>query len=402
MIVEKNLIPFVLFISSILIYALFSLPFPKNPGGIEAAVGLLLILATGSKGILGLLSFKNTEFDMQSVRFGFWFLLLFPTITMTFYGWELNDFVRDIIPLVYMFFPLLILPSIQKNRYMTRLPLFFSLVGLIMSIRFFIETQATPLDVGVEVLWDNKKYFSYDPSVLFAAIWFFIKGCEVFSNNIKDYALSAFYFISSFICLSALAAVIQRAPLALFAMACVIYFIKSNIPKIYKVLVIFLLTIVSFYYLGDIFLNVFDLFYEKQISHGFNNKDSEFSAVFEVMSLGFGVSLFGVGWGGVFYNPAYGMTMSNTHSLVSYALIKTGLIGMVAFSVYGIRVIRDVLIILKYDIGITLASTSALTIGLLFQPTYKTLSYGVILIIVLSHSHYIKEKLGQNAKAGSV
>lgn len=402
MIVEKNFIPFILFISAILFYAVFSLPFPKNPGAAEAVVGFLLILATGSKGLLGLLSFKDKELDMQSIRLGFWFLVLLPTITMTFYGWDLRDFVRDIIPLVYMFLPLLILPNIQKSKYILNLPLIFSSVGLILSIRFFIETQATPLDVGVGVLWDNKKYFSYDPSVLFAAIWFFIRGGEIFSKNIKNYALSTVYFISSFICMSALAAVVQRAPLALFTLACVFYFIKSNIPKFYKLLIIFLLCIISFYYLSDLFLNVFDLFYEKQILHGLNNKDSEFSAVFDVMSSGFGVSLFGVGWGGVFYNPAYGMTMSNTHSIVSYVLVKTGLLGMVVFSIYGVRVIRDVFAVLKYDIGTTLASSSALIIGLLFQPTYKTLSYGVILIIVISHSHYIKEKLGKNAKIKSI
>lgn len=394
MIRERSHTPYLFFIFSILSYAIFSFPFPKNPGVIEMIIGVLLIKATGINGVLGLFSFGSKENDLQKIRLAFWFLLFIPTITMLVNGWELNDYVRDIIPLVYMFLPLLVFSNLKKSKYILKLPFILSVVGLIFSIRFFIETESTPLDVGGSVLWDNKKYFSYDPAVLFGAIWFFIRAGEVFSRKITNTLLSICYFLGSFICLTALAAVVQRAPLALFAVACCIYFVKSNIPRIYKVVIIFLLFIVSFEYLGELILNVLDMFYEKQIVHGLNNKDSEFSAVFEVMSLGISTSLFGVGWGGIFYNPAYGMLMSNTHSIISYALIKTGLLGMGAFAIYGSRIIRDILSIYKYDLGVTLASSFSLVIGLLFQPTYKTLSYGVILVIIVSHSYFINDKKG--------
>lgn len=399
MIQTKNNLSYLFFISSILLYAIFSFPFPKNPGITEIIIGVLLVKSTGIKGVFGLLSFESNEYEQQKIRFAFWYLLFIPTITMLVNGWELNDYVRDIVPLVYMFLPLLVFSNIKSSKHILMLPHILSVAGLFFSVRFFIETESTPFDVGGSILWDNKKYFSYDPAVLFGAIWFFIRAGEVFSRSIINTLLSLCYFFGSFICLTALAGVVQRAPLALFALACGIYFMKSNIPKVYKLLIISLLFIVSFEYLGDLIFNVLDMFYEKQQLHGLNNKDSEFSAVFELMSLGLSSTFFGVGWGGVFYNPAYGMLMSNTHSIVSYALIKTGLLGMLAFVFYASRIVRDILTIFKYDIGVTLASSFSLAIGLFFQPTYKTLSYGVILVIIISYSHYINKMKESNAES---
>ena len=388
---ERNKLSFIFFSIALFSYGVFSYPFPRTPGIVEIIIGGLLVLATGVRGFWALFSFSALTKDFQKIRLSFWYLLLVPTSTMLVYGWETRDYIRDVIPLIYMFIPLLVMATVGNSKYVERLPLFVSIVGFLFSIRFFIEVQATPFAIGQGVLWDNKKYFSYDPTVLFGAIWFALEGSKNWGHSVRGILKSVIFIVASFVCFAALAGVIQRAPIALVVLACAFYFLRTGMWKLHKIVLLVIALLAAFYYLGALFLDVFDQFYLKQSLHGLNNKDSEFLMVLDVITQSLGVAFAGVGWGGIFYNPAYGMMMSNTHSLISYALIKTGILGTVAFIIMGSRVARDCLRLLSIDTTVALASSSALFIGLFFQPTYKTLSFGVILLIVITHGRRLQE-----------
>ncbi len=379
-------IKFVFFALSILSYGLFSLPFPRNPGLIEGAVALFLIATVGLRGALNLVAFNSNEGGVLKYRYVFWFLLLTPTIMMFFNNWGLKTYIRDIIPLLYIFLPLFLLPIFHGYKFFRYLPWLVAIVGVLFSLRFFLETSSSPLDIGSAVFWDNKKYFSYDPAVLFGAIWLFVNGLRHLIRTYASAFLSLLCFTGSFLCVAALAGVVQRAPLALFALSCVIYFLFSDIRKDYKVVFLAIMLYLTMTYFSGLFFDVTELFYQKQSEQGLNNKDAEFASVLGVLSLGLTEAMFGIGWGGGFVNPAYGnILMYNTHSVVSYMLIKAGFLGAVAMSVYYYGAIRSIICVFKYDLGLALSASSAFLIGLLFQPTYKTLSYGLILVIVFAY-----------------
>lgn len=120
-----------------------------------------------------------------------------------------------------------------------------------------------------------------------------------------------------------------------------------------------------------------------------NGKSGEWLAVISTLHANPYTWLFGVGWGGVIENPIYGGTTRFTHSILSFFLLKAGVIGLgMLLTIVGLLLKRSIGIgdAIRFDISskiLLFSSLPPLLIGVMFEPTYKMLSYGVILALLI-------------------
>jgi hypothetical protein len=136
--------------------------------------------------------------------------------------------------------------------------------------------------------------------------------------------------------------------------------------------------------------NIIGLLLAKQKSVGMNNKAVEFSAALDTVMATPLTLLFGVGWGGVFTNPILANAESSrfTHSLISFWLLKTGLVGFAVMLSFVFLLFRSVNLKDAWSsnrrMAILLAATAVIVIGIFFEPTYKMLSFGLIVGLLLA------------------
>lgn len=237
----------------------------------------------------------------------------------------------------------------------------------------------------------------YDPALLFTSIFLTSWGMvwlirSWFTALFGCVMISAGLFISySFMIIG------QRACAGLFLSA-VIFVCLTQIRErgIYvRVLPIVLGLIFAFW---SHIVPVFELLWMKQLALGGNGKSAEGLAVISTIFATPQFTLVGLGWGGVLDNPIFGATTRFTHSVVTYFLLKTGFVGLSAL------VATVILLLTSYrrfgcvkpielDRFILMISClPPLMIGVFFQPTYKMLSYGVILaLFILTLPSFKKE-----------
>lgn len=132
---------------------------------------------------------------------------------------------------------------------------------------------------------------------------------------------------------------------------------------------------------------IVQLLWNKQQVVGLNGKAGEWWAVIHLVFSSPQTALFGIGWGGMVTNPIVDGATRFTHSALSFYLLKSGLLGLLA--------LMSIIVILFFQ-GLRLGDKEGFTtsrlillisclppllIGLLLEPSYKMLSYGVILAL---------------------
>ena len=126
----------------------------------------------------------------------------------------------------------------------------------------------------------------------------------------------------------------------------------------------------------------------KQVATGTNGKLNEWVAVVKEISITKGALFGGIGWGGVFLNPVVADNTRFTHSLLSFLLLKSGVIGLSIFTLYYTLFMKFIginkkLLFSADGLLVALPGAATIVIALLFQPTYKMLSFSFILSLVL-------------------
>lgn len=138
---------------------------------------------------------------------------------------------------------------------------------------------------------------------------------------------------------------------------------------------------------------ILQLLWMKQKLVGANGKVGEWLAVTTTIAATPQSMLLGIGWGGTFVNPIYGADSRFTHSMLSFYLLKSGVVGIsMLFAGIGLLLVHSKKLAktTHFDISsliLLISCLPPLLIGVLFEPTYKMLSYGVILalfVLVLS------------------
>ncbi|GAB6988094.1 hypothetical protein [Paenibacillus pini] len=392
------------FIIALLCYAIFSAPFPAQPGIAEATIGSLLVLfVTIPTGLIvmtgGFTLYQRYRTVPMWLHLGFFMLLWWGLFNGgVIHSWDVTDIVRDIIPCVYLFVPLMLLPAMNRTKYnwLKIFPWVIAFMGVILSMRFYNVANMSPLDVGKMYFFDNYLYLPYDPSVIFAGIFLPLMAIHTWkSSKLYSWVFSLFMLVGGFLALGSLMAVAQRAPLALAALSFSIYFLIISRRSLKRMLLLVIVLLGVGVLAQQQIESSYQLLIDKQESFGANGKTDELAAVIKETSQSSFSLMFGMGWGGLFHDPAVEFVeVSYTHSAMTFFLLKGGIFGVVIFLAYVLWISRNLLRSLSIKtLPIVLSSFMPVIIGLFFQVSYKTLSYGMILTLMcLLYKQQVEKK----------
>lgn len=372
----------------LLLYGVFSSPFPSEYGAPELIIGLLLILVSVMQ-LSSLLRSKNVNY---ACVIPFVWMLVVPTI-VGILRWDLSDMVRDVVPLLYIFLPMFLIPWAKKKNSsaFVRKYLVIAMVfaGSGFALRYFTSQDIGYDDLGSGVFLINLKYYSYDPMVTFTAIFGLLFALASFQTTSKlKLAKIVLYVGVSLLAVGSLGGIAQRAPLAILGLCLVIFLIRYTRKSFMLVCfaIVFLLSIVI--YFQDVMFALYSLLAEKNEAVGINGKTEEIELIINILSDSLSDTLFGLGWGGIYYNKVIGGDVRFAHSIVGFYLLKTGVVGISVMSFYVMWLLKRYVRLLKYtwrneitQLPLIFAIGSAPMIAML-QPTYKTLSFGLILALI--------------------
>lgn len=133
------------------LYGGFSAPAPSGLGPAELAVGIALALAVGVRAPVLLVSgallarARTLPWHQLVGTLAFVYLLWVPLVRAAVLGWPAHDIVRDVVPLVYLFLPLLLVsaPAEDAARAQTRMLCLaggLALAGVLFALRWWSQS----------------------------------------------------------------------------------------------------------------------------------------------------------------------------------------------------------------------------------------------------------------------
>lgn len=423
----------VLVIAFSYVWIVLGSPVPQYVSYVEFGVGVGL---TAGALLLAVPLLRQGKFDITlSVGLACTlYLTTIPLLVGFLRGNALADMPRDVLPLLFITaLPLLVVShNWGKRRESVRKTLVVSLlfVGLVGSAQFFwgvhkhyggiasfvsaskasfgggaVEISkgelASRIDSGA---WRSQAaiYFkNYDPAALFTAVYLACYGLANLLLRRGRTLVSLGALTGGFVIVYGLMALGLRAYVGAFALAFLLfsaYLMFARSVSIKSAVAVGVFVALSVTCMRD----VFELLLLKQMAVGANGKLAEFHGVLlAVLSRPY-VSLFGIGWGGLFANPILlDLPTRFTHSLVSFYLLKGGFIGLGVLIVFLVSLwgrARGSGMFGSTDrFMIILACAAPLMIGVFFQPIYKMLSYGMVLTLLFL---VIREGVEAEASSG--
>ena len=380
------------------VYALFGVPAPGRLGWHEIAVGGGLVLATGIVRPL----LVGSGFMLRDPRArlhdvvgtaAFNYLLWVPLVRAAISGTEIDDIVRDVIPLMFLFLSVLLVPAGNTGHRILVLGL--AMVGVVFALRWWWPGLAIR-QVGQTVMPEGDGYLLNSPTVLFAAVWLPLLALEKLDRRPGplSFALMLLLCCAAVIAGSSLAGAVHRAALTM-AVVAVIGFAAWQAPRKPLLPTLLLAGLVAAALAGGQLAGTIQQVAWKTETYGLNERSAEAAAVLEQVGASWSDLLLGQGWGALVRSPAVGgMWVSYTHSFATYMLLKTGLIGCLATLAYFLSMVPASLRLMRTDPSLAVALMPPLGLGLFAHTSFKYMCFGLLLTI-LCHGRIVD---GQGAK----
>ena len=399
---------------------LFSYPMPPKIGVLEIIMGIGLTIGSLLLGFaIVMQEIRGLKLFVLCVSY----FLLAPLLVGVLHGNNFSNVARDVAPLMFIVvIPLLtmLLPQDRNTPYRLRaLLVAIFAVGLISALQFHwgIVKQYGSMNALISGYGPNlvtpenalaNKLIGFmlrlfmleqtdtqmlivkcqDPAILFSAIYLLCLGLAFVLIKPRRLLLGLLALGGGGFCAYGFSALGLRAFSGLTVLALIIFalhLIRSKKLPVWHLIVTGILG------LSLIYAHVIQLFshmWAKQQLVGLQGRPAELYAVFNTISENFIALFFGIGWGGVFVNPIYGESTRFTHSLISYWLLKTGVVGFAVMVLFVILLLRRTNLkgiwTSSHRLAIFLAASAAIAIGLFFEPTYKMLSFGLIVGLLLA------------------
>ena len=377
-----------LFLAALCLYAFLGSPTPDSPGFVEVFIAILLLASIGFSGLLFALS--------VDIKAPLWcsagqVLLLYglsvPVFMSIIQGHAVIQVLRDIFPFLFLLLP------VFMNELCRRYPDIFRyilkgvlIIGIIFSVRAIIDIQYQIFNIQAG---DELTYFENAPTVLFTSL--FIIG-YVGQYFIENFTFKAFMFFISGCVLTLLvlfpvALTAQRASLGyvvfyVFSLI-VIAFYKAPY-RAFVIVSIVVALLLPFYSVMEL---MFDTLLQKNALVGVNARFDELLKVWSEISKSLSTLAFGVGWGGSFESPAVAeVSVNYTHSLLSSALLKTGMIGVVLTVFYLLGLAKLLYGFLRCNPVLSLALAGTVFIDVFLYASFKSLDFGLVLLLISSYS----------------
>jgi hypothetical protein len=290
--------------------------------------------------------------------------------------------LRDVIAFSFLLLPLLFMQTLKNHTEL--LPGLLVFTGCAFALRTLLPYGD---DIWHPESWLGRApadllYLANSPEVLFAGIillcggvWRIWEGRAILSGSLMA-GLAALPLLS-------MAVMMQRAgigcvALSMIFLGCVGMCLRPATTAL-LIMCLGLLVLPLVPLLGA----VVAVLWQKTEMVGFNSRIQEWEAVWAAVGRTPLTLLAGLGWGGSLENPAVGnLRVNYTHSLMSSLLLKSGLAGVALFLCY-LWIIAKLSVpeLLRRPI-LVLALGAPLGIGLFLYANYKSLGFGLLLLLL--------------------
>ena len=376
-----------------LLYGLFGSPTPEHLSIVEISVGALLCLSVGiGRARDVLFQRSHRRFWKSAGQVFLLYGLTIPCLIGVFSGHDVREVVRDIMPFLFLFMPLFLLPLMRARPYYFRSTLFVILmIGMLFSFRSILMHNVMGCHIWCT---DDRLYLENMPTVLFTALFLIGTGLAVMMRGLtlKNTAVFCALLMFALVPIAAMVITVQRASLGAVAL----YVLLIQGFFIYKMPVrgtnaLFMLVIVAAI-LNLSFAAIFMALWDKTQSVGLNMRPQEFEAVWSVMTYDPMTFLFGIGWGGHFNSPAVGgLNVNFTHNFFSSIFLKTGLIGVILCISYIAGLLERLSRVIIKNPVIGLALAAPILIDLTLYASFKSLDFGLVLLMISSSLVYSRQ-----------
>lgn len=374
--------------AAIFIYALWGSPTPDRPGAPEILIGACLILAVSPGAVKALIKPNIPAPDWLKAG---WLLGVYGfSIAFTvalIEGQDLILILRDMAAFLFLLLPVFLYPVFRAGpKHSFALLIAVCLCGLIFSLRALAELYQISFSVfNTMPPAGERLYLANAPTVLFAGLFLIGLGGRRYIHHPSLKSLIGFLALAALglTALLPLGLTLQRASLGYAA----IYILALTGLALYfyprrAILPVFLLGTAALL-LWPVLDTLSDALMQKTALHGLNMRLEEWQAVLSVIADNPISMMFGLGWGGALENPAVaGLRVNFTHSLLSAALLKTGLIGFFLTGLYLWGLARAGLKLLRRDPVLALALTGPVLIPVFLYASYKSFDFGLILLLL--------------------
>lgn len=394
---------FLALLAALVCYGALGAPTPDSIGGVEILIGFLILAAIPPACFIHLFT------RAKGVPWRLWAQVLFayglsiPFLSGFVSGHPPSLIARDVIPFLFLLLPLFLLPPAgpkmageQQKRMMAGVVVF---VGLAFSMRVswpFLTGQASVPDSGPDPL-----YLSIAPTVVFAAVMLPGLAASILMRGVtaRNLALAAAFAGLGFFPFAAMALTLQRASLGLAAAALAFLLALAVWRRPRRALMPLAFAAAALACLMPVIADVFRSLMEKQGSVGLNMRAQEAAAVFDALAASPWQVLFGLGWGARFESPAVGgMSVNYTHSLLTFYALKTGLVGVLCLAGYLFSLVAGLVRNLPTAPLLVVALAVPLAIDTLLYASYKSLDFGLILLLCAGPGAAGAVLLGKGAK----
>lgn len=395
--------------AALALYGFLSAPAPPEIRVVEAVVGALLVATVGVRTPMRLAAARTLD--------GWWweavgtlaFLWLFwvPLLRGAWLGWGLGDVLRDLVPAVYLFVPLLLVPALRRAgpHAVEALAAALMLAGLFFALRWWRQADWGFGAVGLRAMGDGRMYFLNAPSVLFAAIGLPASGLALAARGgwlrgLAGLVLGLVLGLAGALCLAALAGAVHRMALVLalpaLAGAALCHARRGRAGGIVLLALALLAAVGS----ADALSGAFGQLGEKTRLAGANTRWEEAMAAVEQAASSPATFLFGEGWGGLLANPAVGgWRVSYTHTLATYTLVKAGAFGLMALALWLGGLAPILWRALRADPPLALAALPPLAVSLLAHTSFKYLDTGILLTLLVLAGERAERPRGYSSRS---
>lgn len=362
----------------LILYAVFGSATPDNPGVVEVIMAVLLILSASIPLFLRESKEKANSRWLGVFTIFFVFGLTLPLLIGVFKGHDDVQIFRDVIAFLFLCLPLFFFDRLHNDKirfeWFMRGLLF---IGLAFSVRALLPAY------GFYEAPDELLYLANSPLVVFTALFLTLRVC----HDVYEGRLSLITFMCGALAILPCMAMlidVQRAPVSAVILSLVFFVIISLVIAPYRgmrlVLFFVLVSVLSIPVLTEIYTEIGN----KTARVGFNMRLAELRAVFDAIDDSILTVLFGQGWGAQYAAPSVGgLYVGYTHSLLSYFILKGGIIGLGFMSAICVVIANMIYRIAIRHIPMGLTVFWPFVIPVLFYASYKSFDFGLILLFII-------------------
>lgn len=354
-------------------------------GGIVLATGIVRPLMIGTGVMMG--DPRARLHDLIGTA-AFNYLLWVPLLRALFAGNDDEDIYRDVVPLLFLFLPVVLVPSGPLMHRVLTLGL--AAVGVLFALRWWWPELAFR-QVGRLAMPEGDGYLLNSPTVLFAAVLLPLLALERLERRpgLPSLFLAFLLCGAAAIAGAALAGAVHRAAL-IMALSVVVGFAAWQARRKPLLAVLLLATLaVAAVGTGQLAGTIQQIVWKTE-TYGLNERSAEAAAVLDQVGASWFDLLLGQGWGTLVRSPAVGdMWVSYTHSFATYMLLKTGVIGCLVTLAYVLSMVPALFGLMRADAPMAIALLPPLGLGLFAHTSFKYLCFGLLLSI-LNHEKIVR------------